>query len=245
MATSKGIMNQITSLLVLLTISSLFLPVTAIMYASGSTDTGGGDEATSDTESTDTGGGDEATSDTESTDTGGDMSDTESTDTGNEATSDTGSTAISDILESASIDTGDNTSDTLYMKSNHALDGPPIVTNGTSDSGPMENNATLNPLSSGGPNNMTNSGLRLEGNTTGNSTYPVYNRSRNFDIYNGTGDLASMILAGHNRVRADVGVAPLVWNDSLAPPPRLGLTIWQRKTGFTTTSTPTAPGVRI
>ena len=83
MATSKGIMNQITSLLVLLTISSLFLPVTAIMYASGSTDTGGGDEATSDTESTDTGGGDEATSDTESTDTtGDDMSDTESTDTG-------------------------------------------------------------------------------------------------------------------------------------------------------------------
>jgi uncharacterized protein YkwD len=237
-------MNQITSLLVLLTISSLFLPVTAIMYASGSTDTGGGDEATSDTESTDT--GDEATSDTESTDTGGDMSDTESTDTSDEATSDTGSTdtsdeatsdtgstAISDILESASIDTGDNSSDSWYMKSNHALDRPPIVTNGTSDSGPnnMTNatlnplssggpnnmtNATLNPLSSGGPNNMTNAGLRVESNTTGNRTYPVYNASRNNDIYSGGGDLASMILAGHNRVRADVGVAPLVWNDSLA-----------------------------
>ena len=207
------------------------------MYASGSTDTDTSDEATSDTGSTDTGGddmsdtgstdtgGDEATSDTGSTDTSDDMSDTGSTDTtSDEATSDTGSTAISDILESASIDTGDNTSDTLYMKSNHALDGPPIVTNGTSvvtngtsDSGPNNmTNATLNPLSSGGPNNMTNSGLRLEGNTTGNSTYPVYNRSRNNDIYNGTGDLASMILAGHNRVRADVGVAPLVWNDSLA-----------------------------
>ena len=184
-------MNQITSLLLLLIMSSLFLPATAIMYASGSTDTGGDDEAASDTGSTDTGGDDEAASDT-------------------------GSTAISDILESASVDTGDNTSDTWYMKSNHALDGPPIVTNGTSDSGPMENNATLNPLSSGGPNNMTNSGLRLEGNTTGNSTYPVYNGSRNNDIYSGGGDLASMIVDGHNRVRADVGVAPLVWNDSLA-----------------------------
>ena len=50
----------------------------------------------------------------------------------------------------------------------------------------------------------------------GNSTYPVYNASSNNDIYTGGGDLASMILAGHNRVRADVGVAPLVWNDSLA-----------------------------
>jgi Cysteine-rich secretory protein family len=211
-------MNQITNLLLLLTISSLFLPATAIMYASGSTDTGGDDEATSDTGSTDTG---DDMSDTGSTDTGEDMSDTGSTDTGgdDEATSDTGSTAISDILESASIDTGDNTSDTWYMKSNHALDGPPIVTNGTSDSGGPNNmtNATSNPLGSGGPNNMTNSGLRLEGNTTGNSTYPVYNSSRNDDIYySGGGDLASMILAGHNRVRADVGVAPLVWNDSLA-----------------------------
>jgi hypothetical protein len=36
------------------------------------------------------------------------------------------------------------------------------------------------------------------------------------DIYTGGGDFASMILAGHNRVRAQVGVAPLVWNDSLA-----------------------------
>jgi uncharacterized protein YkwD len=208
-------MNQITNLLLLLIMSSLFLPATAIMYASGSTDTGGDDEATSDTGSTDT--SDEATSDTESTDTSGDMSDTGSTDTSDEATSDTESTAISDILESASMDTGDNTSDTWYMKSNHALDGPPIVTNGTSDSGPNNmTNATLNPLSSGGPNNMTNAGLRLEGNTTGNSTYPVYNASRNNDIYSGGGDFASMILAGHNRVRADVGVAPLVWNDSLA-----------------------------
>src|SRR5918998_308225 len=57
---------------------------------------------------------------------------------------------------------------------------------------------------------------RLEGNTTGNSTYPVYCPSCNNDIYAGGGDFASMILAGHNRVRAQVGVAPLVWNDSLA-----------------------------
>ena len=63
---------------------------------------------------------------------------------------------------------------------------------------------------------MTNGGLRVEGNTTGNSIYPEYDGSRNNDIYSGGGDLASMILAGHNRVRADVGVVPLVWNDSLA-----------------------------
>src|SRR5918999_4221012 len=43
---------------------------------------------------------------------------------------------------------------------------------------------------------------RLEGNTTGNSTYPVYCPSCNNDIYAGGGDFASMILAGHNRVRA-------------------------------------------
>jgi uncharacterized protein YkwD len=195
------------------------------MYASGSMDTGGDDEATSDTESMDTGGDDEATSDTESMDTGGD----------DEATSDTESTAISDILESASTNTGNETSDSWHLKSNHALDEPIIVTGDTLDSAAIENNATLNPLSSGGPN-MTNAGLRLESNSTdtsnypvycaepctvgsnstGNSTYPVYCSSCNLDIYTGGGDFASMILAGHNRVRADVGVAPLVWNDSLA-----------------------------
>src|SRR5918992_933016 len=53
-------------------------------------------------------------------------------------------------------------------------------------------------------------------NSTGNSNYPVYCASCNMDIYTGGGDFASMILAGHNRVRAQVGVAPLVWNDSLA-----------------------------
>jgi uncharacterized protein YkwD len=56
----------------------------------------------------------------------------------------------------------------------------------------------------------------VESNSTGNSNYPVYCASCNMDIYTGGGDLASMILAGHNRVRAQVGVAPLVWNDSLA-----------------------------
>jgi hypothetical protein len=226
-------MNQIINLLLLLTISSLFLPVTAIMYASGSMDTGG-DEATSDTESMDT-----ESMDTESMDT--ESMDTESMDTGgDEATSDTESTAISDILESASTNTGNETSDSWHLKSNHALDEPIIVTGDTLDSAAIENNATLNPLSGGGPN-MTNAGLRLESNSTdtsnypvyctgviqlspctvesnstGNSTYPVYCSSCNLDIYTGGGDFASMILAGHNRVRADVGVAPLVWNDSLA-----------------------------
>jgi uncharacterized protein YkwD len=65
---------------------------------------------------------------------------------------------------------------------------------------------------------MTNARLRVEGNTTGSSTYPVYDPRDRADYYSGDVglDFAGVILEGHNRVRNDVGVAPLVWNDSLA-----------------------------
>jgi uncharacterized protein YkwD len=129
-------------------------------------------------------------------------------------TNDTSDTGSMDNASGVPPMMTNDTSDTGSM--DNASGVPPMMTNDTSDTGSMENNATLNPLGSGGPNNMTNARLRVEGNTTGSSTYPVYNASRNNDIYSGGGDLASMILAGHNRVRADVGVAPLVWNDSLA-----------------------------
>jgi uncharacterized protein YkwD len=53
-------------------------------------------------------------------------------------------------------------------------------------------------------------------NNTNSTKIPPYCRSCNDDIYNGTGDFASMILDGHNRERAKLGVAPLVWNNELA-----------------------------
>jgi uncharacterized protein YkwD len=53
-------------------------------------------------------------------------------------------------------------------------------------------------------------------NNTNSTKIPPYCGSCNNDIYNGTGDFASMILAGHNRERAKLGVAPLVWNNELA-----------------------------
>ena len=49
-----------------------------------------------------------------------------------------------------------------------------------------------------------------------NSTKIAYCDSCNNDIYNGGGDLASMVLAVHNRERALVGVSPLAWSDKLA-----------------------------
>jgi uncharacterized protein YkwD len=49
-----------------------------------------------------------------------------------------------------------------------------------------------------------------------NTKIPPYCSSCDDNIYLGTGDYASMILAGHNRERAAVGVAPLVWSNELA-----------------------------
>jgi hypothetical protein len=52
--------------------------------------------------------------------------------------------------------------------------------------------------------------------TASNNTGNAYCDTCNNDIYNGGGDLKSMVLAVHNRERAAVGVPPLVWNDTLA-----------------------------
>jgi uncharacterized protein YkwD len=49
-----------------------------------------------------------------------------------------------------------------------------------------------------------------------NNTGNAYCESCNNDIYNGGGDLKSMVLAVHNRERAAVGVPALVWNDDIA-----------------------------
>ena len=58
----------------------------------------------------------------------------------------------------------------------------------------------------------TNGALRVESN----STKIAYCEPCNNDIYNGGRDLASIVLAAHNRERALVGVSPLTWNDTLA-----------------------------
>jgi uncharacterized protein YkwD len=87
-----------------------------------------------------------------------------------------------------------------------------------SDTESTENpNNALNPSSNGGPTG-TNNALRVESNSTNsiNSTKIAYCETCNNDIYYGGGDLASMVLAVHNRERAAVGVPPLVWNDTLA-----------------------------
>jgi uncharacterized protein YkwD len=51
---------------------------------------------------------------------------------------------------------------------------------------------------------------------TNSTKIPPYCRTCDDVIYKGTGDFASMILAGHNRERALLGVAPLVWNNEMA-----------------------------
>ena len=63
-------------------------------------------------------------------------------------------------------------------------------------------------------NNTGNEQHYSEG--TNSTKIPPYCSSCDDNIYLGTGDNASMILAGHNRERAALGVAPLVWSNELA-----------------------------
>ena len=137
---------RITNLLLLLIVTLLILPASAIMYASGSTDNSDG------------------------------SSDSGSTDN-SDGSSDSGSTDNSD---------------------------------GSSDSGSTENNAAL-PTTSPENNAALASATRVN-NNTGNA----YCDTCNDDIYNGGGDLESMVLAVHNRERAAVSVPPLIWSDEIA-----------------------------
>ena len=130
------------------------------MYASGSTDNSD--------ESADGG----STESSEESDSGS---------TENDDMSDTGSMDDDDMSDTGSMD--DDEALDWYMKSHHALDSGPIVINDASDSGFMENNDGLSPLPSGPTG--TNAALRVESNSTGNSTYPVYCVTCNNDIYSG------------------------------------------------------------
>jgi uncharacterized protein YkwD len=95
----------------------------------------------------------------------------------------------------------------------------------------QESNSTGNATSTGAPENATSTGVPTNatspsGSTASNNTLPYYNvnttnaycDSCNNDIYfhNPPMDLASMVLAVHNRERAAVGVPLLVWNQTAA-----------------------------
>ena len=82
---------------------------------------------------------------------------------------------------------------------------------GSSDgSGSTENNTALSTSPA-----ENNAGLPI-GPTVSNNTGNVYCATCNDDIYNGGGDFASMILAGHNRERAALSLPPLAWDNEMA-----------------------------
>jgi hypothetical protein len=145
-----------------------------------------------------------------------DESDNDSSMDSNDDKSDTWSMEKSNnAMDSGSMDNND-AMDSGSMDNNDAMDSGSMDNNDAMDSGSMEkSNDALSPPSTGGPTGINNA-LRVESNSTNSTKIPAYCKSCNDDIYNGTGDFASMILAGHNRERALLGVAPLVWNNELA-----------------------------
>jgi uncharacterized protein YkwD len=242
---NKRNMYRITNLLLLLVMISLFLPASAIIYTSGSpqnSDNAGGSSSDNSDESDNDSSMDDSPmdnnddeSDTWSMEKSNNALDSESMDD---------SSMDDSFMDDSPMDNNDDESDTWSMeKSNNALNpsstGGPTGTNNalnpSSGVPPMGTNNALNPSSRGGyiPSDDdlstgigddytlntsssvptgTNNALRLESN----STKIAYCESCNNDIYNGGGDLESMVLAVHNRERAVIGVPPLVWNDTLA-----------------------------
>jgi hypothetical protein len=230
-------LNQIT-LLVLLIVTSLFLPVTAIMYASGSpqnsdeSDSGSmeGDDASDD------GSMDDA-SDDESMD---DESDTWSMEKSNNALA-SGSMEGDDASDDESMD---DESDTWSMeKSNNAL--TPEPTGGTDDGlSPLTSGPTggtddgLSPLTSGptggtddglspltsGPTGTTNGLSPLTSGPTGTtnglspltSGFRIEGNNTRIILNETAANFANDILAVHNQERAAVSVPPLTWSDKLA-----------------------------
>jgi uncharacterized protein YkwD len=126
--TIKAMMNPITNLLVLLIVTSMILPASAIMYASGSTenndDSSGG--------STDNGDNGDDSSSGGSTDNGDDSSSGGSTDNGDDSSS------------GGSTDNGDDSSSGGSTENNAASGSESTENNATSRSGFRESNDTGN-----------------------------------------------------------------------------------------------------
>jgi uncharacterized protein YkwD len=217
-------LNQITNLLLLLIVTSLFLPASTIMYANGSTEDS--DESDSGSMEGDDASDDESMDDASDDESMDDASDTWSMEKSNNALA-SGSMEGDDASDDESMEMDDE-SDTWSMeKSNNALNPEPTgggtddglspltsgPAGGTNDglspltSGPTGTTNGLSPLTSG-PTGGTNDGLspltsgfRIESNSTGNV------------IGNG---FADTILPIMNQERALVGVPPLTWNNTLA-----------------------------
>ena len=128
------------------------------------------------------------------TDTSNGASSSGSTDTSNDGSS----------SSSGSTDTSNDGSSSSSGSTDTSNDGS------SSSSESTESNAAL-------PTTSTESNAALPiGPTVSNNTGNAYCDSCNNDIYNGGGDLESMVLAVHNRERAAVSVPPLIWSDEIA-----------------------------
>ena len=112
--------------------------------------------------------------------------------------------------------TGGSTTDNSGSSSNGGGTTTTTDNSGSSSNGGGTTTTTDNSGSSSTGRSAGNSATLPTASTGSNNTRNAYCPTCNNDIYNGGGDLKSMVLAAHNRERAAVGVPPLVWNDTLA-----------------------------
>ena len=202
-----AVMNGITISLIYLIVISMVLPTSAIMYASGqSTDnsddssTGGSSTDNSGSSTTDNSGSSTTGGGTTTTDNSGSSSLVVETTTDNSGSSSTGGGTTTTPDNSGSSSTGGSTTD------NSGSSTPSTTTTTTDNSGSSTPSTTTTPDSSGSS---------TSGSTDNSATLPTTSTASN-----NTGKLTELdvnaILAVHNRERAAVGVAPLVWSDKLA-----------------------------
>jgi uncharacterized protein YkwD len=126
-----------------------------------------------------------------------------------------GQSTTSDNGDSSSSES--DSSDNNYTDSGQSSGGGGAIT--TTDNGGSSNGGSSTTTDNGGSSTTTstqNNATLPNGSTVSNNTGNAYCETCNNDIYYGSGDLKSMVLAVHNRERAAVGVPPLVWNETLA-----------------------------
>jgi len=119
----------------------------------------------------------------------------------------------SDSVDPRSTDSSNDGSSPYNSGGSSTSGSSPYNSGGSSTSGSSPYNSGGSSTSGSSP---YNSGSSPSGSTVGNNTGNAYCESCNNDIYNGGGDLQSMVLAVHNRERAAVSVPPLIWSDEIA-----------------------------
>jgi cysteine-rich secretory family protein len=185
-------MNRITISLIFLIVISIVLPTSAIMYASGQSTDNSGDSST----------------DGSTTDNSGSSTTDNNNSTASGLTTDSsGSTTTTTDNSGSTTDGGTATDNSTTLPTTST------ARNSTGNAQQQSNSTTL-PTTSTTSDNTGNA--QQQSNSTNSTKIPPYCRSCDDYIYNGTGDFASMILAGHNRERAALGVAPLVWSNEVA-----------------------------